>query len=153
METQLIDDVPFDADSDDDGAAEIDRGAALALLTWRGKDHPIYDGENYVGRAIRKAIDVPLDHSSMSEMHAVLDFNHGELFCKDLRSLNGTFVEKAPPGSGKFEPAKRNKLKVVDGCRIRFGVLECTIRMLKSSDENRNNAGKDDNFGAKNKGV
>ena len=73
-----------------------------------GEEYNIFAGENYVGRADEKPVDIDLtfqepdDRVWCSRQHALLVYDDaaGSLTVEDLNSSNGTFVnrERVYPG-------------------------------------------------------
>ena len=76
-----------------------------------GEEYSIFGGENFVGRADEKPVDVdltfqePEDRVWCSRQHALLNYDDitGMLTVEDLNSSNGTFVnrERVYPGQPK----------------------------------------------------
>jgi hypothetical protein len=87
-------------------------GAAVKLVVQRGlkigEEFSVFAGENYVGRADEKPVDVdltfqePEDRVWCSRQHALIVYDDatGMLTVEDLNSVNGTFVnrERVYPG-------------------------------------------------------
>lgn len=85
----------------------IPAGASPHLVVQRGQkvgiEFPIYGGDNYIGRADDKPVDVdledqePPDRVWTSRQHAVLHYDEdaGSITLEDLNSSNGTFVNRA----------------------------------------------------------
>ena len=86
-------------------------------LVDRARDHPLFEGENIVGRD--SAATVQLDARGISRRHAVIIVDRDRLYVEDLASKNGTFVSGA-------RVAARVELR--DGTEIRFGHLRMWIR-------------------------
>lgn len=90
----------------------IPPGATVKLVVQRGlkigEEYTLFAGENYVGRADEKPVDVdltfqePEDRVWCSRQHALLVYDDaaGSLTVEDLNSSNGTFVnrERVYPG-------------------------------------------------------
>jgi hypothetical protein len=90
----------------------IPAGAQIKLKVQRGlkvgEEYNIFAGENYVGRADEKPVDIDLtfqepdDRVWCSRQHALLVYDDaaGSLTVEDLNSSNGTFVnrERVYPG-------------------------------------------------------
>jgi pSer/pThr/pTyr-binding forkhead associated (FHA) protein len=93
------------------------------LLVLRGQkrnvEYPIYEGQNFVGRADEKPVDIdledqePPDRIWSSRQHAVIAYENGRMTIEDLNSSNGTFVNRA-----KIYPAQPQPLKVNDVIQI-----------------------------------
>jgi hypothetical protein len=94
------------------GGTPIPAGAQVKLVVQRGlkigEEYNVFAGENYVGRADEKPVDIdltfqePEDRVWCSRQHALLVFDDGAgtLTIEDLNSSNGTFVnrERVYPG-------------------------------------------------------
>ena len=94
------------------GGTPIPAGAQVKLVVQRGlkigEEYNVFAGENYVGRADEKPVDIdltfqePEDRVWCSRQHALLVFDHaaGTLTIEDLNSSNGTYVnrERVYPG-------------------------------------------------------
>jgi len=90
----------------------IPAGAQVKFLVQRGlkinEEYPIYAGENFIGRADEKPVDIdltfqePEDRVWCSRQHALVVYDNatGTLTIEDLNSSNGTFVnrERVYPG-------------------------------------------------------
>lgn len=61
-----------------------------AVLICEGRHHPLYEGENIVGRA--PDCRVVLTHSTVSRRHALITVGE-EIWVRDLDSKNGTYVD------------------------------------------------------------
>lgn len=77
---------------------------------------PLRPGKNRVGRV--PELEIPLDSSDVSRLHAVLALRGDELFVRDAGSRNGTW-------SG--ERRVRGETPVPPGTRLRFGGVEAQI--------------------------
>lgn len=94
----------------------IPAGAAPHLVVQRGQkvgvEFPIYGGDNYIGRADDKPVDVdledqePPDRVWTSRQHAVLHYDEdaGTITLEDLNSSNGTFCNRARVYPGQPRP-------------------------------------------------
>jgi pSer/pThr/pTyr-binding forkhead associated (FHA) protein len=88
------------------------------LVVLRGQrlnvEYPLYEGENYIGRADDKAVDVDLEDQEpperiwSSRQHALIVFKDGELTLEDLNSTNGTFVNRLRVHPGQKRPLQIN---------------------------------------------
>jgi hypothetical protein len=85
----------------------------------RNTEYPIYEGQNFVGRADEKPVDIdledqePPDRVWSSRQHACIFFENGELSIEDLNSSNGTFVNRA-----RIYPGQKKGLNVNDVVQI-----------------------------------
>jgi hypothetical protein len=94
------------------GGTPIPAGAQVKLVVQRGlkvgEEYNVFAGENYMGRADEKPVDIdltfqePEDRVWCSRQHALLVFDDaaGTLTIEDLNSSNGTYVnrERVYPG-------------------------------------------------------
>ena len=99
--------------SDAHGTTGKPVSARYRLMCVRGLkidvEYPVYDGENYIGRADELAVDIDLDDQeppdriSSSRQHAKVTCEQDKLLIEDLNSLNRTYVnrQRVPPGSKK----------------------------------------------------
>jgi pSer/pThr/pTyr-binding forkhead associated (FHA) protein len=101
------------------------------LLVTRGLkqnlDYPIYAGQNFIGRADEKPVDVDLDDQEppdrvwSSRQHALILFENGVMTIEDLNSANGTFVNRA-----KLAPGTKQTLKPDDV--IQIGTVQLKVQ-------------------------
>jgi pSer/pThr/pTyr-binding forkhead associated (FHA) protein len=90
-------------------------------------DYPIYPGQNYIGRADEKPVDVDLDDQEppdrvwSSRQHALLMFENGSLTVEDLNSANGTFINRQ-----KLAPGQKQTLKPDDV--IQIGTVQLKVK-------------------------
>jgi len=85
-------------------AVPLPAGAQPKLVVMRGVkrnvEYPIYEGQNFVGRADEKPVDIdleeqePADRIWCSRQHCCIFFENNELSIEDLNSSNGTFVNR-----------------------------------------------------------
>ena len=66
-------------------------GLPVASLVFDGRDHPLYEGENVIGRSSDS--DVVLPGPTISRRHAVITVAGDAIWVKDLGSRNGTRVD------------------------------------------------------------
>eukprot|EP01038_Epipyxis_sp_PR26KG_P010729 gene10729-14413_t len=139
MQTQLLDANPFEG-SDYDEEEEVRIHHPKAVIIWKEQNQKLFVGGNIVGRkneGNENNNDVEFDHHSVSDKHAeiIVDSasNATSVIVRDLNSRNGTYVEKAK-GSGDFgKKIGKGVVKIVgEGCRIRFGAVECLFSMNHS---------------------
>ncbi len=94
-----------------------------------GTEFPIYVGDNIIGRADEKAVDVdiadqePQDRVWSSRQHALIRCANGLCDIEDLNSTNGTYVnrDRVPPGT-------RRELKTNDFIQIGAVQLQVTLQ-------------------------
>ena len=101
----------------------IPSGAEPRLLVMRGQkrnvEFPIYQGDNFIGRADEKPVDIdledqePPDRVWCSRQHALVSFESDKLFLEDLNSANGTYLNRA-----RVYPGQRQQLKANDIIQI-----------------------------------
>jgi hypothetical protein len=107
-------------------------GAKPKLVVLRGQrvtvEYPLYDGDNYLGRADEKAVDIdledqePPDRIWSSRQHAVISYEDGLLSIEDLNSTNGTFVNRT-----RVHPGQRRPLAVNDV--IQIGTVQLKVKV------------------------
>ena len=98
-------------------------GAQPRLVVQRGLkrnvEYPLYEGQNFIGRADEKPVDIdledqePPDRIWSSRQHAVIMFENNTLTLEDLNSSNGTFLNRE-----KIYPAQPKPLKPNDVIQI-----------------------------------
>jgi pSer/pThr/pTyr-binding forkhead associated (FHA) protein len=83
------------------------------LVVVRGRridaTYDLWEGKNYIGRTDEQPVDIDLDEQESPEkiwcsrQHAIIVFENGKLTIEDLKSMNGTFVNRARvhPGEAK----------------------------------------------------
>ena len=75
-----------------------------------------------IGRT--KANDIPLDHTSVSKMHASLMLtSEGKLVIADTGSTNGTYLNDERIAYGKA-------IEIFDGDRVKFGVIDVKLQFV-----------------------
>jgi pSer/pThr/pTyr-binding forkhead associated (FHA) protein len=90
-------------------------------------DYPLYAGQNFIGRADEKPVDVDLDDQEppdrvwSSRQHALILFENGVMTIEDLNSANGTFVNRA-----KLNPGTKQTLKPDDV--IQIGTVQLKVQ-------------------------
>lgn len=98
-------------------------GSAPRLRVIRGlkinEEFPIYEGQNYIGRADEQPVDIdlesqePPDRIWCSRQHALIMFENGTVTLEDLNSSNGTFLNRT-----RVYPGQKQTLKVDDVIQI-----------------------------------
>lgn len=75
-----------------------------------GKTYALHDGVNYLGRAGQFPVDVDLAEQEKQEFitnrHAVIYFQNGQIFLADPGSKIGTYLNRAKIAAGKKIPLK-----------------------------------------------
>jgi hypothetical protein len=115
------------------GGTDTDRpppGAQPRLVVIRGRklqvEHLLYEGENFIGRMGDKPVDIDLgdqespERAWCSRQHAVIIYQGGRLAIEDLKSANGTFVNRT-----RLEVGKRYTLR--DGDVIQIGNIHMKV--------------------------
>ena len=102
------------------------------LVVVRGQrlnvEYPLYEGDNYLGRADEKAVDIdledqePPDRIWSSRQHALITYGDGLLTIEDLNSTNGTFVNRA-----RVHPGQKRPLQVNDV--IQIGTVQMKVKI------------------------
>lgn len=97
--------------------------SVVATLRCDGQNHPLYEGENVIGRALDCRVVIPA--STISRRHALISISAVAVTIRDLDSKNGTVVE------GK----KVGRLPVIlhHRARIEFGPITASIAFRKIS--------------------
>jgi hypothetical protein len=105
------------------GATPLPAGSQPRLLVLRGVkrnvEYPIFEGQNFVGRADEKPVDIDLEEQEppdriwCSRQHCVLFYENNELSIEDLNSSNGTFVNRV-----RLYPGQKKMLAVNDVIQI-----------------------------------
>jgi hypothetical protein len=82
-------------------------------------EYPLFEGDNYLGRADEEPVDIdledqePPDRVWTSRQHALITWEHGTLTIEDLKSSNGTFVNRK-----RLPPAEKRPLQADDIIQI-----------------------------------
>jgi DNA-binding winged helix-turn-helix (wHTH) protein len=97
--------------------------AASAMLSCGGRHHPLYEGDNCVGRAVDAG--VVLTETMVSRRHALITVHGGVFTIRDLDSKNGTYVEGKRVGSTPVTVSPRS--------RITLGTLTVSIVPRKTT--------------------
>ena len=93
-------------------------------------EYPLYTGENFIGRADEKPVDIdledqePPDRVWSSRQHAVIIFDEGSgaMTIEDLNSSNGTFVNRT-----KVYPGQKRDLHANDV--IQIGTVQMKVKL------------------------
>jgi len=116
------------------GQIPIPIGAAVKLIVQRGvkvgEEYSLFGGENFIGRADEKPVDVdltfqePEDRVWCSRQHALIVFDDatGVMTIEDLNSSNGTFVNRE-----RVYPGQPRQLYV--GNTIQIGTVHMKIKV------------------------
>jgi FHA domain len=112
--------------------APLPASAQPRLLVLRGQkrsvEYPIYEGQNFIGRADEKPVDIdledqePPDRIWSSRQHAVITYEGGRMTIEDLNSSNGTFVNRS-----KIHPGQKCPLKANDVVQI--GTVQMKVKV------------------------
>jgi hypothetical protein len=113
-------------------AQRLPTGAKPKLIVLRGLrvnvEYPLYEGDNYLGRADEKAVDIdledqePPDRVWSSRQHAMITYDDGLLAIEDLNSTNGTFVNRM-----RVHPGQKRPLQVNDV--IQIGTVQLKVKV------------------------
>lgn len=93
-----------------------------------GAEYPLYEGENFIGRADEKPVDIDLEEQESpdriwsSRQHACIIFQDGVLTIEDLNSSNGTFVNRQ-----RVYPGQKRQLNPNDV--IQIGTVQLKVRV------------------------
>ena len=112
--------------------AKLEAGAQPKLVVLRGLkinvEYPVYEGNNFVGRADEKPVDIDLDDQEppdrvwSSRQHCLITFENAELFVEDLNSANGTFVNRT-----RVYPGQKRGLNVGDVLQV--GTVQLKLKV------------------------
>ena len=76
----------------------------------RNAEYPIYGGQNFIGRADEKPVDIDLEEQEppdriwCSRQHACISYEDNQLVIEDLNSANGTYVNRTRVYPGQKRP-------------------------------------------------
>ena len=116
------------------GKTSVPVGSKPKLVVKRGQkigfEFPIYGGENYVGRADEKPVDIDLEDQEppervwCSRQHALIvyDEDAGKITLEDLNSSNGTYVNRE-----RVYPGQPRQLYVND--TVQIGTVHLTLKV------------------------
>jgi pSer/pThr/pTyr-binding forkhead associated (FHA) protein len=106
-------------------------GSTPKLVVNRGLkqnvEYPVYEGQNFIGRADEKPVDIDLDDQEppdrvwSSRQHALITMEGGVMNLEDLNSANGTFVNRQ-----KVHPGSKMALKPDDV--IQIGTVQLKVK-------------------------
>jgi len=112
--------------------AKLAADAKPRLVVLRGLklnvEYPIYEGNNFIGRADEKPVDIDLDDQEppdrvwSSRQHALVVFENGELNLEDLNSANGTFVNRTRVYPGQKRAIAPNDVIQVGTVQLKLKV-------------------------------
>jgi hypothetical protein len=112
-------------------AVPLPAGTKPKLVVFRGQrlnvEYPIYEGDNYIGRADEKPVDIDLDDQEApdrvwsSRQHAIITFEDSKLSIEDLNSTNGTFVNRSRVHPGQKRPLQLNDV-------IQIGTVQMRVK-------------------------
>jgi hypothetical protein len=113
-------------------AAAIPAGAAPVLSVIRGLrlgiEFPVYEGQNFIGRADDQPVDIDLEDQEpperiwCSRQHALITFENGALMLEDLNSSNGTFLNRQRVYPGQPQNLKANDV-------IQIGTVQLKVKV------------------------
>lgn len=105
-----------------------DRGEPVAYLTMPdGREEPIFQGENSIGR--RSTNQISISDAFMSGSHAQLTCSpQGSVILTDLGSTNGSFKDGV-----RLQP--HTPVELIDGEKFTLGKSEVTLRMSGGESE------------------
>jgi FHA domain len=116
------------------GKTSVPDGAKPKLVVKRGQkvgyEFPVYGGENYIGRADEKPVDIdledqePPDRVWCSRQHALIHFDEDahSITIEDLNSSNGTYVNRE-----RVYPGQPRQLFVND--TVQIGTVHLTLKV------------------------
>lgn len=123
---------PVDAGVPGAPAAKLAADAKPRLVVLRGLklnvEYPVYEGNNFIGRADEKPVDIDLDDQEppdrvwSSRQHALILYENGELNLEDLNSANGTFVNRTRVYPGQKRGLSPNDVIQVGTVQLKLKV-------------------------------
>jgi len=116
----------FCAEAREASVTKTSRPGVSARLSLEGRDIPLFQGENVIGRDPDVAI--PVDNTSVSRHHARLVVAEEGATLEDLDSKNGTFIN----GQRISGPTA-----VTDGDQVAVGEVRMTFRLRPGDEETR----------------
>lgn len=112
--------------------AKLGADAKPRLVVLRGLkinvEYPIYEGNNFIGRADEKPVDIDLDDQEppdrvwSSRQHCLIIYENSELNLEDLNSANGTFVNRTRVYPGQKRPLSPNDVIQVGTVQMKLKV-------------------------------
>lgn len=106
--------VPTPVEPGHDVTPVLAASQSLRLVVIRGQrinvEYPLYEGRNIIGRTADQAVDIdltgqePADQVWSSRQHAVITLIRGVVMIEDLKSMNGTFVNRTRLTPGQSHP-------------------------------------------------
>jgi hypothetical protein len=116
----------------EESSQRLPAGTKPKLVVLRGQrinvEYPLYEGDNYLGRADEKAVDIdledqePPDRVWSSRQHARITYEDGLLMIEDLNSTNGTFVNRMRVHPGQKRPLQVNDI-------IQIGTVQLKVKV------------------------
>jgi pSer/pThr/pTyr-binding forkhead associated (FHA) protein len=88
-------------------------------------EYPLYEGVNYLGRADEEPVDIDLEDQESpdriwsSRQHAIITWEGGALDIEDLKSSNGTFVNRKRLPPGEKRPLQANDILQIGTVQMR----------------------------------
>jgi hypothetical protein len=114
------------------GDGALPAGAQPKLVVQRGQkrgaEYPIYEGQNFIGRADDKPVDIdledqePPDRVWCSRQHAVLILENNVLVLEDLNSSNGTYLNRNRVFPGQKMTLKPNDVIQIGNVQLKLVV-------------------------------
>lgn len=105
-------------------------GVQAKLICKRGRkpgvEYPIYEGENYIGRSDEQPVDVDLDDQEnpeqvwSSRQHAVIRLSGGQATIEDLKSSNGTYVNRVKINPGEQVPLNNGDMVQIGTIHLQY---------------------------------
>lgn len=92
-----------------------------------GIEYPIYEGKNFMGRSDEQPVDIDLEdqetpeHVWSSRQHCCITFENGTMTIDDLKSANGTYVNR-----DKLIPGEPRTLKPDD--MVQVGAIHLRLK-------------------------
>jgi hypothetical protein len=104
-------------------------GATVKLVCVRGQkpgiEYPVYEGQNFIGRSDEQPVDIDLDDQEpqdriwSSRQHALIALENGQLCVEDLKSSNGTYVNRIKCEGGVKVPLKQDDIVQIGAVHLK----------------------------------
>jgi pSer/pThr/pTyr-binding forkhead associated (FHA) protein len=91
----------------------------------RNAEYPIFEGNNFIGRADDKPVDIDLEEQEppdrvwCSRQHALITFEENQLWLEDLNSSNGTYVNRTRVYPGNKRPLAVNDVIQIGNVQLK----------------------------------
>jgi pSer/pThr/pTyr-binding forkhead associated (FHA) protein len=111
-------------------AAPAAEAGNIKLVCVRGQkpgiEYPVYEGQNFIGRSDEQPVDIDLDDQEpqdriwSSRQHACICVENGQVCVEDLKSSNGTYVNRIKCESGVKVPLKQDDIVQIGAVHLKL---------------------------------